>query len=162
MNLIAAADENWGIGLNNNLLHRIPEDMRRFRTMTKGKVVVMGRKTLESLPNSQCLKNRTNIILTKRNETDIYNGIILNSITQLLEYIKRFNENDVFIIGGQEIYGQTLEHSKTAYITKIKTKGVADKHFPNLDCLADWKLAEESEVKEHENLRYTFNKYIRR
>ena len=64
MNLIAAVDKNWGIGLNNALLVRIPDDMKRFRQITTGNVVVMGRKTLESFPGGQPLKNRTNIVIT--------------------------------------------------------------------------------------------------
>ena len=80
MNLIVNADKNWGIGKNNELLVHIPNDMKMFRQMTTGKVVVMGRKTLESFPNGLPLKNRTNIVLTKDKKYKVKDAIIVHRI----------------------------------------------------------------------------------
>ena len=89
MNLIAAVDKNWAIGKNNELLVSIPNDMKMFRQMTTGKVVVMGRKTLESFPNGLPLKNRVNIVLTKNQNYQVKGAIIVHSVEEVLEELKR-------------------------------------------------------------------------
>ena len=83
MNLIAAVDNNWAIGKNNQLLVRIPMDQKFFREMTTGKVVVMGRKTLESFPNSRPLKNRTNIVLTHNPSYEVEGAVVVHSLDEL-------------------------------------------------------------------------------
>ena len=88
MNVIVAADQNWGIGKDNKLLVSIPADMKMFREETSGKVVVMGRKTLESFPNGLPLKNRTNIVITKNKDYDAKGAIVVHSIEEALEEIK--------------------------------------------------------------------------
>ena len=88
MNIIVAADKNWGIGRNNELLVSIPADMKMFREETSGKVVVMGRKTLESFPNGLPLKNRTNIVLTGNKDYKVKDAVIVHTIEELLEEIK--------------------------------------------------------------------------
>ena len=92
MNLIAAVDKNWAIGLNNKLLVSIPEDMKFFRKTTTGKVVVMGRKTLESFPNGLPLKNRVNIVLTSDKNYKVKDAIIVHSMDELLEELKKLRE----------------------------------------------------------------------
>ena len=92
MNLIAAVDKNWGIGLKNQLLVRIPEDMKRFRHMTIGKVVVMGRKTLESFPGGQPLNDRTNIVLTKDKNYQVKNAVIVHDMEELFAELKKYNQ----------------------------------------------------------------------
>ena len=87
MNVIVAADQNWGIGKDNKLLVSIPADMKMFREETSGKVVVMGRKTLESFPNGLPLKNRTNIVITKNKDYDAKGAIVVHSIEEALEEI---------------------------------------------------------------------------
>ena len=88
MNLIAAVDQNWGIGLKNQLLVRIPEDMKYFRQMTTGKVVVMGRKTLESFPGGQPLSNRTNIVLTTDQNYQKKNAVVVHSLEELFHNLQ--------------------------------------------------------------------------
>ena len=110
MNLIAAVDKNWAIGKNNELLVRIPMDQKFFRETTTGKVVVMGRKTLESFPNGLPLKNRTNIVLTHNPNYKVNDAIVVHSLDELHEELKKYNSEDVYVIGGEKIYEQLLDN----------------------------------------------------
>lgn len=101
MNLIVNADKNWGIGKNNELLVHIPNDMKMFRNTTIGKVVVMGRKTLESFPNGLPLVKRTNIVMTKNKDYDVKGAVIVHSKEELLEELKKYPQEDIFVIGGR-------------------------------------------------------------
>ncbi len=161
MNLIVAVDKNWGIGYQNKLLVSIPADMRFFRSETTGKVVVMGRKTLESFPNGQPLKNRVNIVITKK-EMDIPGVIAVHSMEEALEAVKAYPAEDIYVIGGASIYEQMLPYCDTAYVTKIDFAYSADAHFPNLDEKEEWVLAEESEEETYYDLEYHFTKYIKK
>ena len=109
MNLIAAVDNNWAIGKNNQLLVRIPMDQKFFREMTTGKVVVMGRKTLESFPNSRPLKNRTNIVLTHNPSYEVEGAVVVHSLDELHKELEKYNSEDIYIIGGQKIYEQLVD-----------------------------------------------------
>ena len=94
MNLIVAADKNWGIGKDNKLLVSIPSDMKFFRQETMGKVVVMGRKTLESFPNGLPLKNRTNVVLTSDKNYQVKDAVIVHSIDEVLEELKKYDDDE--------------------------------------------------------------------
>ena len=100
MNLIVAADKNWGIGKDNKLLVSIPSDMKFFRQETMGKVVVMGRKTLESFPNGLPLKNRTNVVLTSDKNYQVKDAVIVHSIDEVLEELKKYDDDEIYVIGG--------------------------------------------------------------
>ena len=113
MNLIAAADENWGIGKNGGLLAHISGDMKYFRETTKGKIVVMGRKTLESFPGGKPLKNRVNIVLTGNKDFVPEGVVICHSVEETLEKLKEYPKEDVFIIGGGMIYKAFLPWCKS-------------------------------------------------
>ena len=102
MNIIAAVDKNWAIGKNNELLVRIPMDQKFFRETTTGKVVVMGRKTLESFPNGLPLKNRTNIVLTHNPAYQVKDAIVVHSMEELHRELEKYDTNDVYVIGGQK------------------------------------------------------------
>ena len=104
MNLIVAADKNWGIGKDNKLLVSIPSDMKFFRQETMGKVVVMGRKTLESFPNGLPLKNRTNVVLTSDKNYQVKDAVIVHSIDEVLEELKKYDDNEIYVIGGGKVY----------------------------------------------------------
>lgn len=162
MNLIAAVDKNWAIGLKNKLLVRIPEDQRFFRETTTGKVVVMGRKTLESFPNGLPLKNRTNIVLTKDRNYDAKGAIVVHSLEELLKKLAEYPSQDVYIIGGESIYRQLLPYCDVAHITKIDYAYEADSWFPNLDELSEWQIVADSEEQTYFNLEYYFYRYERR
>ena len=159
MNLIVNADKNWGIGKNNELLVHIPNDMKMFRQMTTGKVVVMGRKTLESFPNGLPLKNRVNIVLTKNQNYQVKGAIIVHSVEEVLEELKKYDSEDVYVIGGEQIYRQMLPYCDTAHMTKIDHAYEADAYFPNLDEMPEWKLVKESEEETYFDIEYQFVVY---
>lgn len=159
MNLIAAVDENWAIGKNNQLLVRIPADQKFFREMTTGKVVVMGRKTLESFPNGQPLKNRTNIVLTHNKDYAVKDTVVVHSMDELHEELKKYDSDDVFVIGGEKIYEQLLDECDVAHITKIDFAYDADAYFPNLDQNPDWEITGDSEEQTYFDLEYYFYRY---
>lgn len=159
MNLIAAVDENWAIGKNNQLLVRIPADQKFFREMTTGKVVVMGRKTLESFPNGQPLKNRTNIVMTRNKDYVVKDAIVVHSMDELHDELKKYNSEDVFVIGGEKIYEQLLDECDVAHITKIEFAYDADAYFPNLDKNPDWEITGDSEEQTYFDLEYYFYRY---
>lgn len=159
MNIIVAVDKNWAIGKDNKLLVSIPADMKLFRQETNGKVVVMGRKTLESFPNGLPLKNRTNIVLTANKNYDGKGALVLHTVEEVLEEIKKYPEDQVYCIGGDSIYRQFLPYCNVAHVTKIDFGYEADSYFPNLDEMPEWKVTAQSEEQTYFDLEYQFLKY---
>lgn len=159
MKAIAAVDKNWAIGNKNRLLTSIPADMKFFREKTNGHVVVMGRKTLESFPNGLPLKNRTNIVLTANRSYQVKDAVIVHTQEELLEELKNYDSEEIYIIGGESIYRMMIPFCDTAYITKIDHSYEADTYFPNLDEMEDWQMTEESEEQTCFDLEYAFTKY---
>lgn len=162
MNLIVAVDENWAIGYQNKLLVSIPQDMKFFRETTTGKVVVLGRKTLETFPGGQPLKNRTNIVITKDKDYKVKDAIVVHSIEEALEELKKYNSEDIYVVGGDSIYRQMLPYCSLAHVTKIHHKYLADTHFPNLDEMDDWEITGVSDEQTYFNLEYEFVRYERK
>ena len=162
MNAIAAVDANWAIGNKNRLLTSIPADMKFFREKTMGHVVVMGRKTLESFPNGLPLKNRVNIVLTANSSYKVKDAIIVHTKEELLEELKKYDSNELYVIGGGSIYEMLIPYCDTAYITKIDHVYAADTYFPNLDQMDDWEMTEVSEEQTCFDLEYVFAKYERK
>ena len=146
MNAIASADKNWGIGCNNGLLLRIPDDMKCFREMTMGKAIVMGRKTQESLPGGY-LPGRVNIVLTHDKNYQAEGIFAVHSIEELYRRLEAYHTKDVFVIGGESIYRQLLDDCETVYLTKIDGP-IKIATTLNKDCLSTWN---EKELKELEN-----------
>ena len=161
MNLIVAVDKNWAIGKENKLLVSIPQDMKFFRETTIGKVVVMGRKTLESFPGGQALKQRTNIVLTRDKNFKAKDAIVVHSVDELLEELKKYNDKDIYVIGGESIYRQLLPYCKLAHVTKINHAYEADTYFPNLDEKDEWVVTGVSDEQTYFNLEYEFVRYER-
>lgn len=159
MNLIAAVDRNWAIGYNGGLLVSIPSDMKFFRETTMGKVVVMGRKTLESFPNGMPLKNRVNIVLTANPNYQVKDAIVVHTVEELNTELEKYNTKDVFVIGGESIYRMLEPQCDVAYITKIDHVFQADTYFPNLDQNEMWEMVEEGEEQTCFNLEFVFTKY---
>lgn len=160
---IVAVDNNWGIGYNGKLLAHIPEDLKRFKELTTGNIVVMGRKTWNSLPVNP-LPNRTNIIITKN---PIYFTTINVAFRQDLEYtVKEMtdmkNDFEWFVIGGGQIYKELLPYCDRVYVTKIfKDYPNVDTYFPNLDEMNDWAPAACSSIHDYKDLTYQFWQYDR-
>ena len=161
MNLIVAVDKNWAIGKDNKLLVSIPQDMKFFRETTMGKVVVMGRKTLESFPGGQPLKKRTNIVITRDQNYSVKDAIVVHSVEEALEELKNYNSEDIYVIGGDSIYRQMLPYCDVAHVTKINHAYEADTYFPNLDEKEDWLVTGVSDEQTYFNLEYEFVRYER-
>ena len=161
MNLIVAVDKNWGIGKNNKLLTSIPADMKFFVSKTTGNVVVMGRKTLESFPNKKPLKNRVNIVLTRNPDYQVEGAIVVRSDEELQAELAKYDSEKIFVIGGESIYKKMLNMCDVAYVTKIDYAYDADAHFPNLDEMDNWELAEVGEEETYFDLEYAFCTYRR-
>ena len=161
MNLIVNVDSNWAIGYRGKLLVSIPEDMKFFRSETTGKVVVLGRKTLDTFPGGQPLKNRTNIILTRNPNYQVKGAIICHSVEEVLEELKKYNSEDVYIIGGDSIYKEFLPYCDVAHVTRTDHVYDADAWFPNLDEKEEWVVTADSEEQTYFDLEYSFVKYER-
>lgn len=162
MNCIVAVDENWAIGYKNELLVRIPADQKFFRQETTGKVVVLGRKTLETFPQGKPLPNRTNIIVSTKKDYEVKDAIVVHSIEELLEELKKYDTNEVYIIGGDSIYKQMLPYCDTAHVTKIDRAYEADTFFPNLDEMEEWEITADSDEQVYFDITYHFVKYERK
>lgn len=162
MNIIAAVDRNWAIGSRNELLIRIPNDHKHFREETTGKVVVLGRKTLETFPQGLPLKNRTNIILSANPHYQVKDAVVVHSVEELLEELKAYRDEDIYIIGGESVYRQLLSYCDVAHITKIDHAYEADAYFPNLDEDEEWEITADSEEQTYFDIPYQFVKYERK
>lgn len=151
--LIAAAAENNALGKDNDLVWHLPDDFKRFKALTSGHFIVMGRKTFESFPKP--LPNRTHIIITRQKEYKVPEGcIVVDSIEEALKICQ--NQQEVFIIGGGEIYKQSLSIANKIELTRVHTVVEADTFFPEID-LSQWKLVEESYHPKDEKHQYAFS-----
>ena len=157
---IVAVDNNWGIGFNGDLLEHIPEDLKMFKQLTTGHTVIMGRKTWNSLPKAP-LPNRTNIVISSAAPLIMSDTVLRLQVQDVLRYLK-YTKDDVFIIGGGQIYKELLPFCDRIYVTKIfKDHDNVDTYFPNLDTLADWAPAACGPIQEHKDLTYQFWQYDR-
>ncbi len=161
MNMIVAVDENWAIGNKGELLVRIPNDQKMFRMETTGKVVVLGRKTMDTFPQKKPLPNRTNIILTRNPGYQVKDATVVHSVEELLEELKQYPTEDIYIIGGDSIYKQMLPYCDVAHVTWIEHAYEADSYFPNLDADPEWRMTEESDELTYFDIAYYFRKYER-
>lgn len=164
MNLIVAADKNWAIGKDNRMMWSIPADMKYFREMTKGNVVIMGRKTLESFPQGQPLKNRVNIVITRKKGYQVKGAAVVHSVEEAARAARKEAlkcGGDIFVIGGESIYRAMLGHCDTAYVTKIDHAFDADTYFPDLDADGEWEMTKISEEQTCFDLEYYFTVYER-
>lgn len=163
---IAAADLNWGIGYKNDLLCRIPADLKRFKKLTESNVVIMGKNTFLSI-GSKPLPYRTNIVITYEYSTPVRddNGVIYMNMQSAIDYILNnkgisdFITNDIYIIGGASIYKQLLTYCDKVLLTRIFKEFPADAYFPNLDENPKWQLTEEERGGSHKDFEYWFMTY---
>lgn len=160
MNVIVNVSEDWGIGLQDRLLFRISADLRRFRELTAGKTVVLGRKTLATFPNGKPLKNRKNIVLTHDASFFAEDALVVHDLKELLTALKAENLENVCVIGGASIYEQLLAYCSHASVTKTFGKKEADRFFPNLDRLPNWKIETQSEIFEEDGIRFQYIDYV--
>lgn len=163
MKAILHCDKNWGIGRNNQLMFRLPADMKFFRETTSGKVVVMGSNTLLSLPGGKPLKNRTNIVLWPGGDRERalgYGYTMTESMDELKAEIKKYPPDDVFVVGGAMMYRTMLPYCSHALVTRVDADGEADTFFPDLSREAGWSLESESEEIEDNGYKIRFCTYV--
>ncbi|MGE4276361.1 MAG: dihydrofolate reductase [Lawsonibacter sp.] len=158
MNLIVAVDQNWAIGKGGDQLIYIPEDLKRFKALTTGHPLILGRKTLATFPGGRPLKGRRNLILSRNPEFVPEGAEVYPNLEALLPRVSE----DAFVIGGESVYRCLLDRCKAAYVTKIHRAYPADCWFPNLDEDPDWVLAEESEPLEHDGVLFHYATYRRK
>ena len=162
MKAILSADRNWGIGYQNKLLVTIPSDMRFFRETTTGKVIVLGRKTLETFPGGLPLKNRVNVVLTHDRSLQVKDAVVVHDLEELMEELKKYPEEDIYVVGGGSVYELMLPYCDTAYVTRIDMAYQADTFFPDLDKDPEWELVQESDEQTCFDIEFTFNVYRRK
>lgn len=160
VSIIVAVSDDWGIGRDNELLWYIPEDLRRFKRLTIGKSVIMGKKTWESLPRKP-LPGRKNIVLTDIHGEHIESAVTAYSIEDAVS--KCESDEEAFVIGGGSIYRQFMNVADRLYITHVHKKAPADVYFPKID-RRKWKVIEKEEcVSEDDNkIPYSYVVYERR
>ena len=157
---IVAVDSNWGIGFNGDLLEHIPEDLKYFKQLTTGHNVIMGRKTWNSLPIKP-LPNRGNYIISSLEPRIIDKHTIRFQMEDAMSYLN-YTQDDVFVIGGGQIYKELLPYCDRVYVTKIfKDHDQVDTYFPNLDESDEWAPAMQSALHTHKDLTYQFWQYDR-
>lgn len=162
MNAIVAVDNNWAIGCKNSLLVRIPADHKNFRQETTGKVVVLGRKTLETFPQGMPLPNRKNIILSTNANYQVKDAVVVHNKEELDAELQKYPSEDVYIIGGESVYRMMLPECDVVHVTKIDHDYEADAYFPNLDEDGEWEITAESDEQTYFDLPYYFVKYERK
>lgn len=158
MRAILHVDKEWGIGKKNGLMFSIPADMKFFRETTTGNVVVMGSNTLKSFPGGKPLKNRTNIVLYPDGE-ERDDCIIVRSLPQLFEELKKYDADKIYVIGGAMMYKTLLPYCSEVLVTKVNAVGGADAYFQNLDTNPNFRLVYSSEPEETNGYTITFNTY---
>ncbi len=159
MNSIVIVDENWGIGRDNDLLIHLPTELKYFKEKTEGKVIVIGRKTLESFPNKKPLPNRTNIVLT-RDETFANDSVVVCVGEEALKQeLEKYSDEDIFISGGAQVYKQFLNQCDHIYVTKIFSSFPADRYFENLDEREDFKIGWTGPCHKENGVEFQFLRY---
>jgi dihydrofolate reductase len=162
---IVCVDKNWGIGSKGDLLIKIPEDMKFFKNMTANGMVIMGRKTYDSLPIKP-LPNRTNIVITsEKNKTPESADTFYISMEFAKMYLSTLPKTacERYIIGGGTIYKELLPYCDTVYVTKVDYAFEnVDTYFPNLEQNKEWEMTVNGEEKEYNELKYKFCTYKRR
>jgi dihydrofolate reductase len=157
ISLIAAVSENNVIGKNNDLPWHLPMDMKYFRDTTMGHCVIMGRKNYDSIPlKYRPLEGRTNIIMTRQKDFRADGCIVVNSVEAALEECRKKNEAEVFIIGGADIFNQTVDVASKIYYTKIHHIFEGDAFFPVID-ESKWKLVSQKDIPADEKNKFPFS-----
>ena len=159
MDLIVAVDNKWGIGRNGGLLASIPTDMKYFKEHTTGKVVVMGRRTLESMPRKRGLPNRINYVLTTNPDYEAERCIVVNSEDELWKELEQYDPDDVFLIGGAALYNRFYKMCDRLYVTKMDADLDADTFITCFDDDPDYEVVSESEPVTENGITFRFVVY---
>lgn len=160
MNAILSVDRNWAIGKENQLLFHLSGDMKRFRALTTGGAVIMGRRTLDSLPGGKPLPQRRNIVVTHDAGFTREGVEVVHRVEEALAAVGPEAEN-VWVIGGGSIYAALLSQCKRVFLTRVDAAvDGADTFFPNLDKLSNWEIVSQSEPMEDDGIAYQFVEYV--
>ena len=163
MNTIVIVDQNWAIGREGGLLFSLPGDMKRFRALTLGGTVILGRKTLDTFPGGRPLPQRRNLVVTRNPEFTREGAEVFPSTQAALDAAAEEDPDKLWVIGGGSVYTALLRKCKRAYVTKVDAEADgADTFFPNLDKLPGWEVESVSEPVEENGLTYRFVDYINR
>ena len=162
MKLILAADRNWAIGKDGDLLCHLPGDLKYFKEKTVGKTVIMGRGTLESLPGKKPLPKRENIVISGNPDYAVPGAVVLHSHEELFDYIRDKDSDEVVVMGGGRVYRELLPYCDTCYITRISDSFDADTWFVNLDEMPEFEVVWQSELQEENGIQYRFLEYRRK
>ena len=157
MNVIVAVDQNWAIGKDGEQLRYISADLKRFKALTMGHPVILGRKTMVTFPGGRPLKGRRNLILSRTLEEAPEGGEVYRELDSLLAAAPA----DAFVVGGASVYRALLDRCDTAYVTKLHAAFPADRWFPDLDADPAWEVAEEEGAQEEDGLVYHYVTYRR-
>ncbi len=158
MDLIVAVDRAWGIGRDGDQLCYVPADLKRFKALTTGHPVLLGRRTLATFPGGRPLKGRRNLVLSATPGYAVEGAEVCPDLRAALATAPE----DTFVIGGESVYRALLPHCRTAYVTKLDAVFPADRHFPDLDADPAWTVVETEGPYEHEGLSFTYVTYRRR
>lgn len=157
MKAVVAVDENWAIGYQGGLLCHISADLRRFRALTLGKTVILGRKTLDTFPGKRPLPGRDNYIMSTTMQAVPEGGRVFRNLDTLLKSAPE----DSFVIGGAQVYRALLPYCDTVCVTKIHAAFPADAWFPNLDEDESWKVVETEGPMEEKGVKFSYITYRR-
>ncbi len=159
MKIILAVDQNWGIGKNNEMLFHLKKDLKHFRDLTIGNIVIMGRSTYESI--GKALANRDNLVLTRNKDYKLDDALIFNNIDDLLAYLNG-KSKEVFVIGGSQIVDLLFPYCDEAIITKIFEQRPADTYLHNFDLDDNFEITNESEIFEENKIKFKYVTYRRK
>ena len=159
MQAIVNVNPQWGIGNENRLLVRISADMRRFRALTTGQTVIIGRKTLATFPGGNPLKHRENIVLTRDPAFWADSAVICHDLHELKTALVGRDPKSVFVCGGEQIYRLLLPYCETALVTLTETDAKADRFFPNLHLMDNWILTDAGERQFENGIPFRFLTY---
>lgn len=159
LSIIAAMDTNRVIGFNNDIPWHIPHDLKRFKRLTSGHTIIMGRKTFESL--GKPLPKRRNIVITSRSDYKAPGIEVVKSVEDAIRIADRKEEN--FVAGGANIYEQFLPYADKLYLTHIKGEFKGDTYFPRID-YSQWEVVEEEKhvTEDDKQIEFTYKTYVRK
>jgi len=161
MNMIVTVDERWAMGNKDKLLVQIPRNQKLFMEETAGKVVVIGRKALQTFPQGMPLQGRTTIVLSKNRNYKVKGATVVHSVKELKKELEKYRSEDIYIAGGESVFAQLLPDCDVVHVTKIDHTYAADKFFADLDKASEWRITAESDEQTYFDIAYTFLKYER-
>jgi len=162
MNMIVTADAKWGIGYKDKLLVQIPRNQKLLMEETAGKVVVVGRKGLQTFPQGLPLQGRTTVVLSKNMDYRIKGAVVVHSLEELMKEVEKYPTEDVFVVGGESVFSQLLPYCNVIHVTKIDHTYAADQFFVDLDKDPQWCITAESDEQTYFDIAYYFLKYERK